>query len=85
MARGRGCDSVAGASGGCERWWRGIHPAILSEGGLGAAPRTLARRSLLPVQLEVLTQGRLPEPIQVGAYYVVAEALVKTTASAAPT
>jgi hypothetical protein len=41
---------------------RGIHPAILTEGGLGAALRTLARRSLLPVQVEVRTQGRLPDP-----------------------
>jgi signal transduction histidine kinase len=40
----------------------GIHPAILTEGGLGAALRTLTRRSLLPVQLEVRTKGRLPEP-----------------------
>jgi signal transduction histidine kinase len=54
---------------------RGIHPAILSEGGLGPALRTLARRSPVPVQLQLETQGRLPERVEVTAYYVVSEAL----------
>jgi signal transduction histidine kinase len=54
---------------------RGIHPAILSEGGLGPALRTLARRSPVPIQLQVGTEGRLPERVEVTAYYVVAEAL----------
>jgi signal transduction histidine kinase len=54
---------------------RGIHPAILSQGGLGPALRTLARRSTIPVELEVTTDQRLPEPIEVAAYYVASEAL----------
>ena len=54
---------------------RGIHPAILSQGGLGPALRTLARRSTIPVQLEVPTERRLPEPLEVAAYYVASEAL----------
>jgi signal transduction histidine kinase len=54
---------------------RGIHPAILSEGGLGPALRTLARRSAVPVQLQLETGARLPERVEVAAYYVVAEAL----------
>jgi signal transduction histidine kinase len=54
---------------------RGIHPAILAEGGLGPALRALARRSKLPVQVDVGTARRLPEPLEVGAYYVVSEAL----------
>jgi signal transduction histidine kinase/CHASE3 domain sensor protein len=54
---------------------RGIHPAILAEGGLAAALRTLVRRATVPVQLDVRTDRRLPEPIEVGAYYVVSEAL----------
>jgi signal transduction histidine kinase len=54
---------------------RGIHPAILSEGGLGPALRTLARHSAVPVQLQVGMEGRLPERVEVAAYYVVAEAL----------
>ncbi|WP_212721536.1 ATP-binding protein [Nocardioides dongxiaopingii] len=54
---------------------RGIHPAILSRGGLGAALKTLARRSPVPVSLGVDIPARLPESIEVAAYYVVAEAL----------
>jgi signal transduction histidine kinase len=54
---------------------RGIHPAILSEGGLGPALRTLARRSAVLVRLDLHVERRLPEPIEVGAYYVVSEAL----------
>jgi signal transduction histidine kinase len=55
---------------------RGIHPAILTTGGLGPALRTLARRSQIAVQLD-LPQGerRLPQPVEVAAYYVVSEAL----------
>jgi PAS domain S-box-containing protein len=54
---------------------RGIHPAILSQGGLGPALRTLARRSTIPVDLHVTTDMRLPEPVEVAVYYVVSEAL----------
>ena len=53
----------------------GIHPAILSEGGLAPALKTLARRSPIPVQLDVRVEGRLPESVEVAAYYVVAEML----------
>jgi signal transduction histidine kinase len=54
---------------------RGIHPAILSKGGLGPAVKTLARRSPVPVALELHADRRFPESIEVAAYYVVAEAL----------
>jgi signal transduction histidine kinase len=54
---------------------RGIHPAVLSKGGLGPALRGLARRSAIPVELEVRADGRLPEQVEVAAYYVVSEAL----------
>jgi signal transduction histidine kinase len=54
---------------------RGIHPAILSKGGLGPALRTLARRSAIPVELELHSDRRLPQPIEAAAYYVVSEAL----------
>jgi signal transduction histidine kinase len=54
---------------------RGIHPAILSEGGLGPALRTLARRAAIPVELEVRTEARTADRIEVAAYYVVSEAL----------
>ena len=58
---------------------RGIHPPILSEGGLGPALRTLARRSAIPVELGRVVEDRLPEPIEVAAYYVVSEALTNAT------
>ena len=53
----------------------GIHPAILSESGLAPALKTLARRSSIPVVLDVRVQGRLPESVEVAAYYVIAETL----------
>ncbi|GAA1319394.1 sensor histidine kinase [Pseudonocardia xinjiangensis] len=58
---------------------RGIHPAILSEGGLSPALRALARRSTIPVELDVRTQARFREPVEVAAYYVVSEALTNMT------
>jgi PAS domain S-box-containing protein len=64
---------------------RGIHPAILSEGGLGPALRTLARRSAIPIVFGVVIDRRLPEPIEVAAYYVVSEALANTTKHARAT
>jgi signal transduction histidine kinase len=54
---------------------RGIHPAILSKGGLGPALKTLGRRSAVPVDLDLGVDRRLPDSIEVGAYYVVSEAL----------
>jgi PAS domain S-box-containing protein len=54
---------------------RGIHPAILSRGGLAAALETLVGRAAVPVKLETRIQRRLPESVEVAAYYVVSEAL----------
>jgi signal transduction histidine kinase len=54
---------------------RGIHPAILSERGLQPALKALARRSAVPVKLELRAERRLPEHVEVAAYYVVSEAL----------
>lgn len=54
---------------------RGIHPAILSEGGLGPAIKTLARRSAIPVGLHIDSGRRLPEHVEVAAYFVASEAL----------
>jgi signal transduction histidine kinase len=54
---------------------RGVHPAILEKGGLGPALRALARRAGVPVELNLGVQGRLPERVEVAAYYVVSEAL----------
>jgi signal transduction histidine kinase len=54
---------------------RGIHPALLAERGLGPAVKALVRRSTVPVDVELHMDGRLPEQIEVGAYYVISEAL----------
>jgi signal transduction histidine kinase len=54
---------------------RGIHPAMLSKGGLERALRALARRSAVPVELDLRAERRLPEQVEVAAYYVVSEAL----------
>jgi signal transduction histidine kinase len=54
---------------------RGIHPAILTKGGLGPALRTVARRSPIPVDLDITMDMRLPEPVEVATYFVASEAL----------
>jgi signal transduction histidine kinase len=53
----------------------GIHPAMLAESGLAAALKTLARRSAIPAKLDVRAEARVPESVEVAAYYVVSEAL----------
>jgi signal transduction histidine kinase len=54
---------------------RGIHPAVLTERGLGAAVRTLAERAPIPVELSRLPDDRLPDPVEAAIYYLVAEAI----------
>jgi signal transduction histidine kinase len=54
---------------------RGIHPAILSQGGLEPALKTLARRSPVPVTIVVRTDRRMPDRVEVASYYLVSEAL----------
>jgi PAS domain S-box-containing protein len=54
---------------------RGIHPAILSEGGLVPALKALARRSAVPIDLHLSVDDRLADHIEVGAYYIASEAL----------
>jgi signal transduction histidine kinase len=64
---------------------RGLHPAILADGGLRPALKTLARRSAVPVRLEVTVDGRLPERVELAAYYVTAEALTNAAKHAQAT
>jgi signal transduction histidine kinase len=64
---------------------RGIHPAILSEGGLVPALKALARRSAVPVELDLDVSSRPPEPVEVAAYYVVSEALANAAKHAEAT
>jgi PAS domain S-box-containing protein len=54
---------------------RGLHPAVLSERGLRAAVEILAGRVPIPVEIADIPDGRLPEPIEAAAYYLIAEAL----------
>ena len=53
---------------------RGIHPAILTKGGLARALRTLTRRSPVPVELGLRIPDRLPDAVEIAAYYIVSEA-----------
>ena len=53
----------------------GIHPAILSEGGLGPALKALGRRSAIPVEVEANVGGRLPERVEVATYFVASEGI----------
>jgi signal transduction histidine kinase len=64
---------------------RGLHPAALAEGGLRLALKALARRSAVPVRLEARVDGRLPEPVELAAYYAVSEALTNTARHARAT
>lgn len=54
---------------------RGLHPVILTERGLAPALSGLAARAPVPVDLMVGPDGRLPKPVEVATYYVVAEAV----------
>jgi signal transduction histidine kinase len=56
----------------------GIRPASLAKGGLRATIKELARRAPVPVHVDVAIKKRLPEPIEVATYYLVAEALTNT-------
>jgi signal transduction histidine kinase len=62
---------------------RGIHPALLTERGLETALEMLARRAPLPVELERVPDERLPEAVELAAYFVVAEALTNVAKYAA--
>ena len=72
---GRIADGLDGALDDLVEIARGIHPAILSHGGLRPALKALARRSAVPVELEADIEGRVPEDVEVAAYYIVSEAL----------
>jgi signal transduction histidine kinase len=53
--------------------------------GLRPAQKTLARRSPVPVQLDIQVEGRLPEPVEIAAYYTVSEALTNAAKHAGAT
>ncbi len=60
----RVADGLAGVPDELRELAGGIHPTILAEGDLGPALRTLARGSSIPVKLEVIPEGRLPDPVR---------------------
>jgi signal transduction histidine kinase len=63
----------------------GLHPAILSQAGLGAALRSLAARSSVPVEVDVALDERPMESVEIAAYYVVSEALANAAKHAEAT
>jgi signal transduction histidine kinase len=64
---------------------RGLHPSALAGGGLRPALKALARRSAVPVRLDVRVDGRLPDQMELAAYYTVAETLTNTAEHASAT
>ena len=72
------CDGLTAASEELRQISHGIHPAVLSEGGLRPALRSLGRRAAVPVDVSVSVDRRLPESVEVAAYYAVAEALTNS-------
>jgi signal transduction histidine kinase len=64
---------------------RGIHPAILTEAGLGPAITALATRSPVPTTVGSLPDRRLSSPVEATAYFVVSEALANVAKYAAAT
>jgi PAS domain S-box-containing protein len=65
---------------------RGLHPAVLTDHGLGPALHALAGRSAVPVELRVrLPDERLPDSVESAAYFVVCEALANVTKHAQAT
>jgi signal transduction histidine kinase len=64
---------------------RGIHPAVITEGGLAVALESLAERSRVPTEVVSVPPERLPAPIEVTVYYLVAEALTNAAKHAKAT
>jgi signal transduction histidine kinase len=76
---GRVADRLTGALNELRDLSRGIHPAILAEGGLSPALKALGRRSEVRVKLDVGFEHRLPDQVEVAAYYTVSEALTNAS------
>jgi GAF domain-containing protein len=64
---------------------RGIHPAVLTQGGLGPALKALRRRSPVRVTLDIRFERRLPDQVEAAAYYTVSEALTNASRHASAT
>ena len=68
-------DKLAAALAELRELARGIHPAVLSDHGLGPAIHVLVERAPIAVECDVQFEGRLPRPVEAAAYFVVAEGL----------
>jgi signal transduction histidine kinase len=64
---------------------RGIHPTLLRDEGLQTAVEALARRASIPVTVHGAVHDRLPDAIELAAYFVVSEALTNVAKHASPT
>jgi signal transduction histidine kinase len=62
---------------------RGIHPAVLTDRGLGPAVAALAGRSAVPIEVRAIPDDRLPAQVEVAVYYLIAEAITNVTKYAA--
>jgi len=72
-------EGLAGAVDELREMSRGIHPAVLTEGGLSPALKALGRRSPVRVKLDIQAEDRLPDQIEVAAYYIVSETLTNAS------
>jgi PAS domain S-box-containing protein len=75
----RVAEGLATAIGDLRELSRGIHPSVLTEGGLPPALKALGRRSPIRVKLDIGFEHRLPDQVEVAAYYAVAEALTNAS------
>jgi PAS domain S-box-containing protein len=75
----RVAQGLATAIGDLRELSRGIHPSILTEGGLPPALKALGRRSPIRVKLDIGFEHRLPDEVEAAAYYTVAEALTNAS------
>jgi PAS domain S-box-containing protein len=73
------CEELALAHDELRELARGLHPAVLSNHGLRAAVEVLTGRAPIPVEIADIPDGRLPEPVEAAAYYLIAEALTNVT------
>jgi signal transduction histidine kinase len=76
---------LTGATGDLRELARGIHPAVLTDGGLAPALSALVERSQPRAKLRGAPDGRMPAPVEAAAYFVVAEALTNATRHASGT
>jgi PAS domain S-box-containing protein len=68
-------ESLADATAELRELARGIHPVVLTEGGLRPALQALVERSSIPAKLTAVPEGRFAAPVEAAAYFAVAEAL----------